>query len=50
MSAKILKTWAEHLEHLRQVVGGFPDRRTRDNRSYPMQDFALGAFSVFFTL
>ena len=28
VSAKILKTWEEHLAHLRQVLGGFPDRRT----------------------
>ncbi len=49
MSAKILKTWDEHLEHLRQVIGGFPDRRTGDNTSYSMEDIGLGAFSVFFT-
>lgn len=49
MSAKILKTWDEHLRHLRQVVGGFPDRRTGDNTTYSMEDIGLGAFSVFFT-
>ena len=49
MSVKILKTWDEHLELLRQVVGGFTDRRTGDNLSYSMEDIGLGAFSVFFT-
>jgi hypothetical protein len=49
VSAQLLKTWEEHLEHLRQVLGGFPDRRTGDNCSYRMQDIGLGAFSVFFT-
>ena len=34
--------------HLRQVLAGLPDRRTGDNRSYGMVDFAMGAFSVFF--
>jgi hypothetical protein len=28
MSAKVLKTWDEHLLHLRPIVGGFSDRRT----------------------
>ena len=49
MSAKILKTWDEHLRNLRQVVGGFPDRRTGDNTTYSMEDIGMGAFSVFFT-
>ena len=49
MSAKILKTWEEHLAYLRQIVGEFPDRRTGENLSYSMEDFGLGAFSVFFT-
>ncbi len=49
MRVKILKTWDEHLELLRQVVGGFADRRTGDNISYSMEDIGLGAFSVFFT-
>ena len=49
MSAKILKTWDEHLAHLRQVVGEFPDHRTGENLSYSMEDFGLAAFSVFFT-
>ena len=49
MSAKILKTWDEHLAHLRQVVGEFPDHRTGKNLSYSMEDFGLAAFSVFFT-
>jgi hypothetical protein len=49
VSRKILKTWEQHLGHFRQVVGGFPDRRTGDNRSYSLEDFGLGAFSVFFT-
>lgn len=49
MNPPIRKTWAEHLAHLRQVVGGFPDCRTGDNRSYSMADMGVGAFSVFFT-
>ena len=49
MSAKILKTWDEHLAHLRQLLGGLPDRRTGDNTSYSMEDIGLAAFSVFFT-
>lgn len=49
MSAKILKTWDEHLQHLRQVLGQLPDRRTGDNTTYSMEDIGLGAFSVFFT-
>ena len=38
MSAAILKTWDEQLEHLRQTLGGFADRRTGDNTSYSMED------------
>jgi len=49
MSAKVLKTWDEHLLHLRGIVGGFSDRRTGDNLKYSMEDIGLGAFSVFFT-
>ena len=49
MSAKTLKTWEDHLAHLRQVLGGLPDCRTGDNLSYSMADIGLGAFSVFFT-
>jgi len=49
VSVKILITWDEHLQHLRQVLGGWPDRRTGDNTSYTMADIGLGAFSVFFT-
>ena len=49
MSAKILKTWAEHRRHLRQILGGLPDPRTGDNPSYAMADIGLGAFSVFYT-
>lgn len=49
MSAKVLKTWDEHLAHLRQILGEFHDRRTGDNTTYSMQDIGLGAFSVFFT-
>jgi hypothetical protein len=49
MSASILKTWDEQLEHLRQILAGFPDCRTGDNTSYSMEDIGLGAFSVFFT-
>jgi len=49
VSAQVLQTWEQHLAHLRQVVGEFPDRRTGDNTSYSMEDFGLAAFSVFFT-
>ena len=49
LSAKIPKTWDEHLALLRQTVGAFPDRRTGDNTKYSLQDIGLGAFSVFFT-
>ncbi len=33
MSARILKTWDEHMTHLREVLGAFPDSRTGDNLS-----------------
>jgi len=49
MSPKVRKTWDEHLAHLRQVLAGFPDRRTGDNLSYAMEDISGAAFSVFFT-
>jgi hypothetical protein len=49
VSAKVLKTWDQHLEYLRGVLGSLPDRRTGDNSSYSMEDIGLGAFSVFFT-
>jgi len=49
MSAKAFKTWEEHLEHLREVLGGLPDGRTGDNTSYSMADIGAAAFSVFFT-
>ncbi len=49
MSVPILKTWDEHWEHLRQILGRFPDRRPGDNTSYSTEDIGLGAFSVFFT-
>ena len=37
------------LGHLRQSVGHFPDNRKGKNTSYDLEDFALAAFSVFFT-
>ena len=49
MSAQCFKTWDEHLLHLRQVLGSFPDGRTGDNLSYSMADIGSAAFSVFFT-
>jgi hypothetical protein len=49
VSAKVLKTWEQHLAHLRQVVGRFPDHRTGDNTKYSLEDFGRAAFSVFFT-
>ena len=40
----------DHLvKRFREVVRAFPDRRTGRNKSYSMEDFALSAFSVFFT-
>ncbi len=49
MSAKTFSTWEGHVEHLGQVMDGFPDCRTGGNTSYSMKDIGLGAFSVFFT-
>jgi hypothetical protein len=49
MSAQVLKSWDEHLGHLRQLLGQLPDCRTGDNTTYAMADIGLGAFSVFFT-
>jgi hypothetical protein len=37
------------VERWRAVAAALPDRRTGDNASYPMADFALSAFAVFFT-
>jgi len=37
------------LERFRVVAAGLPDRRTGENCSYGMADFALSAFAVFFT-
>jgi hypothetical protein len=37
------------IERLRTVAADLPDRRTGDNRSYCMAEFALSAFAVFFT-
>jgi hypothetical protein len=44
-----LKTWEQHVRHLRQVLGGLPDPRQGDNTSYTMEDIGSAAFSVFFT-
>jgi len=49
VSAKVLKSWDEHLAHLRQLLGRLPDCRTGDNTTYSMEDIGLGAFAVFFT-
>ena len=35
--------------YLRQVLTALPDRRRGKNTSYPMADFGLSAFAVFFT-
>ena len=37
------------LGHLKQSIGQFPDNRKGKNTSYDLEDFALAAFSVFFT-
>jgi len=49
VSAKTFSTWEGHVEHLGQIMDGFPDCRTGGNTSYSMKDIGLGAFSVFFT-
>jgi hypothetical protein len=49
VSAKVLKSWDEHLGHLRQLLGRLPDCRTGDNTTYSLEDIGLGAFAVFFT-
>jgi hypothetical protein len=38
-----------HIERWRSTAAGLPDRRTGDNCSYAIADFALSAFAVFFT-
>src|ERR1035438_10420252 len=35
--------------YLREVLAALPDRRRGKNTSYPMADFGLSAFAVFFT-
>lgn len=37
------------VQHLRQVVCTFPDKRSGNNATYSIEDFALSAFSIFFT-
>ena len=37
------------LGYLRKVCAALPDRRRGKNTSYPMADFGLSAFAVFFT-
>jgi hypothetical protein len=37
------------VKRFREVVRAFPDRRTGSNTKYSLEDFALSAFSVFFT-
>jgi hypothetical protein len=37
------------IQRLRTVAAALPDGRTGDNTRYSMEDFALSAFSVFFT-
>ena len=37
------------IERLGSVAAALPDRRTGDNARFAMADFALAAFSVFFT-
>lgn len=36
-------------ESLKESVANFPDKRTRKNKIYSIEDIALGAFSIFFT-
>ena len=47
-TAKAL-TFEDMVNHFRNLVREFPDRRTGTNLTYSMEDAALGAFSVFFT-
>ena len=35
--------------YLREVLAALPDRRRGKNISYPMADFGLSGFAVFFT-
>lgn len=49
VSTKTLRTWDEHLAHLRHVFSTFRDHRTGQNTRYSIQDIGLAAFSVFFT-
>lgn len=37
------------LEFFRNTICGFPDIRTGSNKTYSIEDAALGAFSIFFT-
>jgi len=39
----------EFIGYFRSAAREFPDKRTGTNKTYPMEDIALSAFSVFFT-
>jgi len=39
----------EFTDYFRTVAQEFPDKRTGTNKTYPMKDIALSAFSIFFT-
>ena len=43
------RTFQQLIGQLRQVLGGWPDRRTGENTRYSMEDIGSSAFSIFFT-
>lgn len=44
-----MRSFTSLMKKTRRVFGGFANPRTGKNISYPMEDFGMGAFSVFFT-
>lgn len=44
-----MKTWPSLIQKTRQRFARFPEARQGKNKSYLMEDFAISAFSVFFT-
>ena len=43
------KVFDRMVERLKEAITAFPDKRTGGNCRYPLENAALGAFSVFFT-
>lgn len=46
---KKIVTFNEIVKFFREAIQSFPDKRTGNNKTYPLENAALGAFSVFFT-